>query len=359
MHPAVHQSPLRHRLDGLLGGELLFRPVWIGHTSTVGPAAPHRHRPRGVIAPYTDAVPLPALLLGWLADEALGDPRRGHPVAGFGRLAQRLERRCWRDTRAAGVAYEILLVGGTIGAAVWLDRVTRATALRLPVRIAATWLVLGGRSLRREAAAVDELLAADELPAARERIRSLVGRDPSTLGPDELARAAIESVAENTGDAVVAPLFWGAVAGLPGLLGYRAINTLDAMVGHRSDRYRRFGWAAARVDDLANWLPARCCAGLAVLLAPVVGGSPARALRTIRRDAHQHPSPNAGPIEAVFAGALGVRLGGRNSYAGQVEDRGQLGDGPPPRRTDIARANRLAFAVAAAAALLAGATRLK
>lgn len=298
-------------------------------------------------------MPAPEPLLGWLADEAFGDPRRHHPVAGFGRFAQAVERRCWRDTRAAGAAYELILVGGTIGATVLLDRATGATRLRVPVRIAATWLVLGGRSLRREAAAVDALLAADDLPGARDRIRNLVGRDPSELDAAELARAAIESVAENTGDAVVAPLFWGTVAGLPGLLGYRAINTLDAMVGHRSPRYRNFGWAAARLDDLANWLPARCCAGLAVLLAPVVGGSSARALATVRRDAHRHPSPNAGPIEAAFAGALGVRLGGRNSYAGHVEDRGTLGDGPPPRRTDIARANRLALAVAAATAVLA------
>ena len=200
---------------------------------------------------------------------------------------------------------------------------------------------------------VGALLAADDLPAARDRIRSLVGRDPTHLSADELARAAIESVAENSSDAVVAPLFWGAVAGIPGLLGYRAINTLDAMIGHKNSRYHRFGWAAARLDDLVNWIPARLAAGLAAAAAPLVGGSPGAALRTIRADAHKHPSPNAGPVEAAFAGALGVRLGGTNRYGDRVEDRGTLGDGRPVTPGDIPRANRLAAAVGAGATVLA------
>ncbi|NNG19964.1 cobalamin biosynthesis protein [Naumannella sp. ID2617S] len=302
------------------------------------------------------------MLLGLLADELFGDPRQGHPVAGFGRLAQALERRTWRDDQLAGIAHEAILVGGVAGAAAALQRATTGTGWRLPVTVAATWVVLGGSSLRREAAAVDALLAADDLPAARQRIRNLVGRDPSNLAADELARACVESVAENTSDAVVAPLFWGAVAGLPGLLGYRAVNTLDAMIGHRTPRYRNFGWAAARLDDLANWIPARLCTALTIAAAPLVGGSSTAALRAVRRDAHHHPSPNAGPVEAAFAGALGVRLGGRNSYRGQVEDRGTLGDGPPVTRADIVRANRLALIVslgaAATAALLGRTPRL-
>ncbi|MGA8995711.1 MAG: cobalamin biosynthesis protein, partial [Nocardioidaceae bacterium] len=124
-------------------------------------------------------------------------------------------------------------------------------------------------------------------------------------------------------DAVVAPLLWGAVGGPAGLLGYRAVNTLDAMVGHRSPRYHRFGWAAARLDDAANLVPARVAATLAVLL----GGRPAASLRAWRRDARRHPSPNAGPVEAAFAGALGLRLGGVNRYGADVQDRGLLGDG--------------------------------
>jgi adenosylcobinamide-phosphate synthase len=151
----------------------------------------------------------------------------------------------------------------------------------------------------------------------------------------------------------VAPLFCGAVAGLPGLLGYRAVNTLDAMVGHRSPRYERFGWAAARLDDVANLLPARLCALLTALVAPAVGGSPRAALAAWRRDARAHPSPNAGPVEAAAAGALGVTLGGRTVYAHRVEERPRLGSGPAPGPADLRRAVRLSRLVAAAAVLLA------
>jgi adenosylcobinamide-phosphate synthase len=167
----------------------------------------------------------------------------------------------------------------------------------------------------------------------------------------------VESVAENTADAAVAPLFWGAVAGLPGLLGYRAVNTLDAMVGHRSPRYERFGWAAARADDVATWLPARITAALTVACAPPTGGSAGRALRTWWRDGAAHPSPNAGRCEAAVAGALGVRLGGRNAYGSRIEDRPVLGDGPRPTATDVGRAVRLSRAVWVAAAVLAALMR--
>jgi len=165
-------------------------------------------------------------------------------------------------------------------------------------------------------------------------------------------------VAENTSDAVAAPLFWGAVAGIPGLLGYRAVNTLDAMVGHRSPRYARFGWAAARLDDLVNWVPARLAGLAAVLAAPLVGGSSSAAWRAVRNDARQHPSPNAGVVEAAFAGALGVRLGGRNVYQGRVEERGVLGDGRPVAVGDIARTNQLAGMVSASAVCISCALSL-
>ena len=163
----------------------------------------------------------------------------------------------------------------------------------------------------------------------------------------------MESVAENTCDAAVAPLLWGAVFGLPGLLGYRAVNTLDAMVGHKNVRYAKFGWAAARLDDAVNLIPARVTALLAVALAPVAGGSGGGALRTLRRDGAAHPSPNAGRCEAAFAGALGVRLGGTNVYHGQAERRSTLGDGPPPAPEDIDRAIRLSRLIIIAATALA------
>jgi adenosylcobinamide-phosphate synthase len=192
-----------------------------------------------------------------------------------------------------------------------------------------------------------------DLASARGRLNHLCGRDPSALDGPELARATVESVAENTSDAAVAPLFWGAVAGLPGLLGYRAVNTLDAMVGHRSARYERFGWAAARLDDAANWVPARVTAALTVACAPLAGGSAAGALRVWRRDGAAHPSPNSGRCEAALAGALRLRLGGRNVYGSRVEDRPPLGDGRPPAAADIRRAVRLSRAVWTAAAVLA------
>jgi adenosylcobinamide-phosphate synthase len=170
----------------------------------------------------------------------------------------------------------------------------------------------------------------------------------------ELARAVVESVAENTCDAVVAPLLWGALCGLPGLLGYRAVNTLDAMVGRRTPRYLRFGWACARLDDLANLLPARLTGVMAAMLAPAVGGSPGHALRILYSHGAAHPSPNSGPCEAAFAGALGVRLGGVNFYQGHAaEPYGPLGDGLPPVARDISRTVRLCRLTSAAVSLLA------
>lgn len=299
------------------------------------------------------------LVLGWAADQAFGDPRRGHPVAGFGNAASWLEGHLYADARLRGALHEALLVGGAVGLGVLASRAARrpgATALAAAV---ATWAVLGGRSLAREAQAVAAHLERGDLAAAREQVSHLVSRDPGTLDADGVARAALESVAENTSDAVVAPLFWGAVGGVPGLLGYRAINTLDAMIGYRNERYRRFGWAAAKLDDAANWVPARLTAALVLLAAPCVGGRPRAALHAARHQARAHPSPNGGVVEAAFAGALRVTIGGRNSYGGVVEDRGELGSGPRPVPADLARANRLAQAVSVAAvascAALAGA----
>jgi adenosylcobinamide-phosphate synthase len=298
------------------------------------------------------------LALGAAADLLLADPRRGHPVAGFGALAGRLERRMWRDDRATGVVYAGGLVAAAAGLGVALDRVTRRRPLlRAGVTAAVTWTVLGGTSLGRAASALEGHLADGDLPAARAALPTLAGRDPRGLGEEELARATIESVAENTADAAVGPLVWGAVAGLPGLLAYRAANTLDAMVGHRSPRYERFGWAAARLDDALGWLPARLTAALTVVCAPLVGGDARRALRTWWRDGAAHPSPNAGRCEAATAGALGIRLGGRNVYGGRAEDRPVLGDGRAPRAGDIGRAVRLSRAVWTAAAVLAAGAR--
>jgi adenosylcobinamide-phosphate synthase len=297
------------------------------------------------------------LFAGALLDAALGDPRRWHPVAGYGRAAAALERRMYAPTTAAGARYVAVAAGVPVLAAVAATVATRRRPVaRAALMAATTWAVLGSTSLRREGTAMAAALIAGDLTAARERLPHLCGRDPSALGAGELARATVESVAENTSDAAVGALFWGAVAGLPGLVGYRAVNTLDAMVGHRSARYARFGTAAARLDDAVNLAPARLTAALTVAAAALVGGSPWRALRTWVRDGRRHPSPNSGQCEAATAGALGVRLGGRNVYAGRVEDRPVLGrDGRTPEAADIHRAVRLSGLVSAAAVGLAAA----
>ncbi|MEV7983664.1 cobalamin biosynthesis protein [Micromonospora sp. NPDC085948] len=302
-------------------------------------------------APVANAV---GLLAGYALDRLLGDPRRWHPVAGFGQAAGALERRLYRPDRTAGAAFTALAVGGPV----LLGAVAAAATRHRPVTRAAlvaagTWTVLGGRTLRHEATTMGRTLRDGDLPAARRRLGHLCGRDPSTLGESELARATVESVAENTSDAVVAPLVWGAVAGLPGLLGYRAANTLDAMVGHRSARYARFGTPAARLDDVLNLVPSRLTGLLTIAVAPVAHGDRQRAWRVWRRDRNDHPSPNAGQCEAAMAGALGVRLGGRNVYFGRSEVRPFLGDGPRPEARHLKRAARISGSVGLAAVGLA------
>jgi adenosylcobinamide-phosphate synthase len=293
-----------------------------------------------------------ALLGGYVADLLLGDPPRLHPVAGFGELAQRVERAVYAPTRTRGAAYAAGLVGVAALAAAALARRRRSLAL-----LALTWAALGGRSLVREAKRIAAMLDAGDLAGARAALPALAGRDPELLDADGVCRAVVESVAENTSDAVVCALLWGAVAGPAGVAGYRAANTLDAMVGHRVERYASFGWAAARLDDILSWPGARAAAALAVTCAPLVGGSPRAAWRVLRRDGAAHPSPNAGRMEASFAGALGVRLGGPLSYGRRVEQRPELGDGPRPTTADVRRAVRLSVAVGALAAILAAGLR--
>ncbi|MCM8551408.1 MULTISPECIES: cobalamin biosynthesis protein [Streptomyces] len=279
---------------------------------------------------------------GLLGDLLLGDPRRGHPVAAFGRAAGAVEQRLWRDHRGWGALHTLVCAGGAtaLGAAA-AHAVRRSPAASIALTGAAAWAVVGGTSLAREAGAVERALRAGDVEAARARLPHLCGRDPQSLDADGIARAVVESVAENTSDAVVGALVWGAVAGVPGLLGFRAVNTLDAMVGHKSSRYRRYGWASARLDDLAGWPGARLTAALTT----VAGGDPRGAVRAWRADAARHPSPNAGPVEASFAGALGVRLGGTLSYGGWVEHRpvlnGAAGRAVRAGSGDIDRAVRL------------------
>jgi adenosylcobinamide-phosphate synthase len=311
------------------------------------------------------------LAAGVAVDALLGDPHRGHPVAAFGRAATALEARDYADSRLRGAAHTAACVLAAAAPAVLMHRRTRG---RPPLAAAAAaltvWAVTGARSLHYEAERAVVALAKNDLESARNVLPSLCGRDPAGLDFGEIARAVIESVAENTSDAIVAPLLWGAVAGLPGLAAYRAINTLDAMVGYRSPRYLRFGWASARLDDAANWVPARVTAALTIAAAPLAGAPPsssgpapgdgrsasgpaASALRAVLRYGGRHPSPNAGRCEAAFAGALGVRLGGTNVYDGVAEDRPELGEGRTPEPADVRRAIRLSRAVTVAATGLA------
>ena len=292
------------------------------------------------------------IVAGYLADVLFADPRRGHPVAGFGWCATALEKITYRDDRGSGVIHTAVLVGSMVGAGVLARRRVGGGAEVL-LTAAATWVTLGGTTLGKTGAAMADRVAHEDVDGARALLPSLCGRDPAVLDGSGLTRAACESVAENTADATVAPLMWVALAGVPGVLAYRAINTLDAMIGNRSARYLRFGWAAARLDDLVNIIPARVTGLLVALCAPLVGGSPTGAVRAWSRDADRHPSPNAGVVEAAFAGALDVQLGGPTQYRHELEIRPTLGEGRPPGVEDLRRAVRLSRLVQLAAAALA------
>ncbi|MCE2525653.1 MAG: cobalamin biosynthesis protein CobD [Acidimicrobiia bacterium] len=270
-----------------------------------------------------------AVAAGLLLDRLAGEPpARSHPVAWFGRVMESLEERLWADSRMRGIVYAVLGVG--LGALA--GRLMRSVATTVALTVA-------GRELRRVAQRVGQLAAAGELATARAELPALVGRDPSDLDASAVASAVIESVAENSVDAVIAPAFWAVVAGAPGAVAYRAVNTMDAMVGHRNARYGRFGWAAARLDDLANYVPARIFAALVVAVAPERAGS---VLSAVRRHAPAHPSPNAGVAEAALAAALGRQLGGPLRYGPNLENRPLLGTGPRPTPLDVAAAVKIA-----------------
>jgi adenosylcobinamide-phosphate synthase len=270
--------------------------------------------------------------LGLLADRLFGEPPAPiHPVARFGTTMDELERRWWADRRGPGAGYVAVGVGaGLLLGALADEWVGETIALG-----AAVWVSSAGRALVAAAQAVEQRLAAGDLDGARATLPSLVGRDPCGLDENEIARAVVESLAENFSDAVVATAWWGLLGGAPGALAHRASNTLDAMVGHLDSRHARFGWAAARLDDLLGWPAARATALLVALAVPGRAGAIWRACRL---DAPRHPSPNAGVAEAAFAAALDLRLGGTNRYGVRRETRPALGSGASPTEADIGRA---------------------
>lgn len=278
------------------------------------------------------------MALGIALDAMVGEPPAPHPVAAFGALMRRVEGVLYADSYVRGWAH--CAVGALVGA---------ASGAALGSTAAASYLSIAQNALCRQAMDVHRALTTGDLDEARRLVPSLVGRDPTGLDPGELSRAAVESVAENTVDAIVAPALWAVVAGAPGVSAYRAVNTLDAMVGHRNKRYRRYGWTSARLDDLLNLVPARLTAAL------VAAARPRSALavwRAVRQQAPDHPSPNAGVAEAAFAAALGLRLGGLNRYGDTYEQRPWLGTGRAPGPADIARAVALCREITVALTML-------
>ncbi len=278
--------------------------------------------------PITPYILITAVLL----DLLLGDPRRlPHPVVGIGRLISALERilrRLVRSETAGGVLLLVSVVGLTYLTAFLLLKGSYALhpSLGFAVAVWLSWTCLAARSLHLESKLVADRLIAGDLEGARHFLSRIVGRDTDDLTEPDIWRALVETVAENTSDGVIAPLFYLMIGGPALGLAYKAVNTLDSMVGYKNERYLRFGRASARFDDLANWLPARATSLLMAAVAPLVGLSGKEAFRMMLRDGRNHSSPNSGVPEAAAAGALGVRLGGTNRYFGRPVEKPAIGD---------------------------------
>jgi adenosylcobinamide-phosphate synthase len=285
-----------------------------------------------------------AMAVAMVLDALVGWPdslfvRIGHPVTWLGRLIEALDRRWNRDKdtasvrRAAGIATALIVIA-VAGALGWLLQAWLAYGWnRVFVLGVLAWPFVALRSLYEHVNAVARPLEAGDLEPARSAVSMIVGRDPAKLDEAGIARAAIESLAENASDGIVAPVFWGVLFGLPGIAGYKAINTLDSMIGHRSERYEYFGWAAARIDDVANFIPAR----LTGLIFALAGREPKAALACMARDGSRHRSLNAGWPEAAMAGSLSVRLCGPRFYGGERADEPWLNEsGRDANASDIA-----------------------
>ena len=265
-------------------------------------------------------------------DLLLGDPRWfPHPVVWIGQLITALEgvlRRTVPNERAGGVCLLVATVGTTYGLSLAILKLAYAVHpyAGFAAAVLLAWTSLAARSLHRESRLVANALARGDINEARRYLSYIVGRDTEALEAPEIWRATVETVAENSSDGVIAPLFFLMLGGPALALAYKAVNTLDSMVGYKNDRYLRFGWASARCDDLVNWLPARLTGLLMVLAAPLIGLSAGGAWRIMRRDGGNHSSPNSGVPEAAAAGALGVRLGGTNVYFGQPVAKPTIGE---------------------------------
>jgi adenosylcobinamide-phosphate synthase len=305
------------------------------------------------------------MLVALVIDTGLGWPaavhaRIGHPVTWMGVLISVLDRSLNREEssratrRATGVLAAISVIALVAGMSWACTLILPGGWIGLVLAAVLAWPLVAARSMHEHVVAVARPLISGDLPAARRAVSMIVGRDPSQLDAAGIARAATESLAENTSDGIVAPLFWGVIFGLPGIAAYKAINTLDSMIGHRTPRHETFGWAAARIDDVANLIPAR----LTGILFAVVSVRPLIALATMWRDARRHRSPNAGWPEAAMAGALGIRLSGPRIYAGQPAQEPWINaTAPDPAPADLNHAlalyRRSMLVLAAGLALLA------
>lgn len=306
-----------------------------------------------------------AMVVAMAVDALLGWPawlfaRIEHPVTWLGGLIAGIDTALNRASdppalrRAAGVAGALAVIALSVALGWALQSLLPSGWVHIVLIGILAWPLVALRSLHDHVAAVATPLLAGDVAASRDAVSRIVGRDPASLDDAGIARAAIESLAENTSDGIVAPVFWGALLGLPGILGYKAINTLDSMIGHRSERHEAFGWAAARIDDVANFIPARLTGFLFVMLAP----RRSDALACMTRDARRHRSPNAGWPEAAMAGGLGVRLSGPRIYHGSITNEPWLNEGASdPRAADITEAltvyRRAMLLVAGVLAILA------
>lgn len=306
-----------------------------------------------------------AMAVAMAVDALLGWPawlfaRIGHPVTWLGRLIGAVDDGWNRSSdpsglrRAAGVVGAVLVIALAVVAGWAIQAALAPGWLRAVLLGILAWPLVALRSLDDHVAAVADPLASGDIAHARVAVSQIVGRDPAMLDEAGIARATIESLAENASDGIVAPVFWGALFGLPGILGYKAINTLDSMIGHRTERLEAFGWAAARIDDLVNLIPARLTGILFVLLAP----RRTEAWSCMLRDARRHRSPNAGWPETAMAGGLGIRLSGPRIYHGHTANEPWLNEGArDPDAADIRGGlklyRRAMLLLAAALALLA------
>lgn len=297
------------------------------------------------------------IVIAFLLDQLIGDPRRfPHPVKAIGFLALSVEgvlRQRIRGERGAGII-TVLIVVTVTGASVGLIlSLLGHVWFHDAVAVYFLYTAFAARDLVEHSKKVFRALGAGDLPVARGQVAMIVGRDTDSLDEQGVGRACIESVAENLVDGVTAPLFWAVVAGPVGALAYKAVNTMDSLFGYKNDKYINFGWAAARLDDLANWLPARITALVLIVVSFMIRLDGVQAFKMWQRDRKKHASPNSGQTEAAAAGALGIQFGGANYYFGCLQEKATIGDaGRRIEPGDIVRANRLMLATAICTGLL-------